>query len=318
MRLIAAVNSSLDAELAVRTIFEAPTVRSLSQQLETNTISAQELVSVHTLKKGIGIPLFCIHSAAGASWPYRAFGNYLDCQIIGIEQTLRDGEVEPQSISDMAKNYADRIQENYPSGPYNLVGWSFGGVLAHEIAIDLQRRRCVIGCLILLDAQPSLSSVAVPKSALKEQHILQEVLQLYRIDAHEQDEPLTFEQIEELVREQAAVEFPRYKQLLDLLVQNVTSNIALYRAHEPRVFDGDIVVFAAARDAIDRISFLADNWRPYTTGEVTVYSTDCTHQEMLTAESVSMYGKQLKDSLFLGANVNLKRPQTLPRLPRWH
>jgi thioesterase domain-containing protein len=119
-----------------------------------------------------------------------------------------------------------------------------------------------------------------------EQHILQEVLQLYRIGVHEQDEPLTFEQIEELVREQAAVEF-----------QNVISNIALYRAHEPGVFDGDIVIFSAARHAIDRISFLTDNWRPYITGEVTAHSTDCTHQEMLTAESVSMYGKQLKDSL---------------------
>ena len=130
--------------------------------------------------------------------------------------------------------------------------------------------------------------------------MLQEVLRFYRIGIPQQDEPLTYEQIEELVREQVPVEFSLHKQLLDLLVQNVTRNTALYRAHEPGIFDGNIVVFAAARDAIDRVSSLKDSWRPYVTGEVTVHSTECTHQEMLAAESVSMYGEQLKDSLGFG------------------
>src|SRR6202042_2844723 len=121
MRLIAAVNTSFDAAVAVRTVFEAPTVRSLSQQLQTNPISEEELVPVQTLKQGTGIPLFCIHSAGGASWPYRVLGNHLDCPIIGIQQVLQDGEAEPQSIRDMVKNYADRLQGVYPTGPYKLV-----------------------------------------------------------------------------------------------------------------------------------------------------------------------------------------------------
>ena len=100
---------------------------------------------------------------AGVSWPYRALGNYLDCPIIGIQQILQGEEAEPRSIRDMAKNYADRIQGAYPTGPYNLLGWSFGGVVAHELAIELHRRGCVIARLILLDAQPSIdSSVTLP------------------------------------------------------------------------------------------------------------------------------------------------------------
>ena len=168
MRVIAAVNTALDAHLAVRTVFEAPTVRSLSQRLGTDTDSVHEVVPVQILKNGTGVPLFCIHPGGGVSWPYQVLGNYLDCPIIGIQQILQGEEAEPRSIRDMAKNYADRIQGVYPTGPYNLLGWSFGGAVAHELAIELQRRGYVIARLVLLDAQPSIdSSVTEPNHAFR-------------------------------------------------------------------------------------------------------------------------------------------------------
>jgi len=296
MRLVAAINTSLDGGLSVPTVFEAPTVRSLSQRLRTDAIPVQEVVPVQTLKNGTGVPLFCIHPVGGVSWPYQALGNYLDCPIIGIQQTLEGEEAEPQSIHDMAKNYADRIQRVYPTGPYNLLGWSFGGVVAHELAIELQQRGCEIADLILLDAQPIMddSVTALPSHALGEKHILEEVLRFYRIGIPEQDGSLTYEQIEELVRERGAAEFLRYKQLLDLLVQNFNSNAARYRAHEPGVFDGDVTIFSAGRDESDRSWSLQQSWQPYVAGDVTVHSIDCTHDEMLTNESISAYGEQLK------------------------
>src|SRR6202000_3259166 len=121
-------------------------------------------------------------------------------------------KVNPGSVREMAKNYADRIQAFHPAGPYNLLGWSFGGIVAHEIAIELQRRGCAIERLILLDALPTAeTSVTVPTHVPVDRHRLDEILRFYRIDIPEQDESLTYEQIEELVRERAAAEFPRYK-----------------------------------------------------------------------------------------------------------
>jgi thioesterase domain-containing protein len=232
------------------------------------------------------------------SWAYQRLRNYLDCPIIGIQQTLRGEEAEPQSIRDMAKNYADRVQEVYPTGPYNLLGWSFGGVVAHELAIELQRRGCVIAHLILLDAQPRIdSSVTAPNHALVDQHTLAEVLRFYRIEIPEQDGSLTSEQMAELIRERAALEFPQQKQLLDWIVQNLDSNQALQLAHEPGVLDGNTIIFSAVRDESDRTSSPLQDWRPYVAGDITEYSIDCTHEEMLTAESLSLYGEQLKFSL---------------------
>ncbi|WP_122508846.1 non-ribosomal peptide synthetase, partial [Mycobacterium innocens] len=295
MRLIAAINTALDADLAVRSVFEAPTVASLSQWLRQDFISVQEIVPVQTLKQGTGVPLFCIHPGGGVTWPYQVVGNYLDCPIIGIQQIPQGAEAEPRSIRDMAENYADRIQGVCPAGPYHLLGWSFGGVVAHELAIELQRRGCSVACLILLDAQPTIdSSLTLPDSALGEKRILEDVVRFYRIIIPERDESRTYEQIEELVRERGAAEFPRYKQLLDLIVQNLNSDIALSRSHKPGVFDGDITIFAAVRDESDRNSSLLQSWRPYVAGDISVYPISCTHNEMLTTESLNMYGEQLR------------------------
>jgi thioesterase domain-containing protein len=231
------------------------------------------------------------------SWSYQALGDYLDCPIIGIQRNLHGEEAEPRSIREMAKNYADRIQGVYPTGPYNLLGWSFGGAVAHELAIELQRRGCIIARLILLDAQPSIdSNAAVPNHAAVEKQVLEEALRLYRIRMPEEAGSLSYEQVEELVREQGE-KFPRYKRFLDSIVQNFDSSFALQRAHEPAVFDGDIIIFSATGSDGNLNSSLRQSWQPYVTGDITEYSVDCTHQEMLSADSLSRFGQQVKYSL---------------------
>jgi len=81
MRVVAAINPALDTQLAVRTLFYAPSVRSLSEQLGKHD-SAVEVVPVEVLKEGTGAPLCCIHDGFGLSWSYRALSSYLDGPII--------------------------------------------------------------------------------------------------------------------------------------------------------------------------------------------------------------------------------------------
>ncbi|MCA2265613.1 non-ribosomal peptide synthase/polyketide synthase, partial [Mycobacterium marseillense] len=275
MRLIAAINTGLGADLPVRTLFDAPTVEALGQRLRTPTTDTDEVVPVQTLNQGAGgAPLFCVHPAGGVSWPYQVLGNHLDCPIIGIQQIPRNGDGGPGSIRAMAQTYADRIQDAHPDGPYHLLGWSFGGVVAHEVAIELQRRGCVVGSLILLDAQPGLDAAvdggtALPEHALGEQRVLEGG-------------------------------GPPSKPLVGQLLSNLNDNIELYRRHEPGCFEGDVTVFAAERDQGDdgdRGARLSRSWAPYASGDIRVHAVDSTHHEMLTAASVETYGEQLRDLL---------------------
>jgi thioesterase domain-containing protein len=199
----------------------------------------------------------------------------------------------------MAKNYADRIQSIHPDGPHNLLGWSYGGVIAHELAIELQSRGHATH-LFLLDAQPVIDgSMALRDYALDEAQVVKEILEFYGVTTPEPNESLAYEQIEDLIRQHEAIELDRHKDLLHLLLQNLNTNLALYRAHEPGVLEGNMTVFSATRDERDRGTHLRQRWRPYATGEVNVFEVDCTHNEMLTAESTGMYGKQLRRLLDL-------------------
>jgi thioesterase domain-containing protein/acyl carrier protein len=302
MRVIAAVNKSLDSHLAVRTLFDASSVRSLSQQLGRHA-SSVEIVPVETFKDGTGVPLFCIHPAGGISWPYRALGDYLDCPIIGIQQVPRGEQAEPGSVRSMAEGYADRLQALYLTGPYNLLGWSFGGVVAHELAIELRRRECAVQRLILLDSAPrDNDSIAVRNQAIDESQFLEIILRFIRIDIPEESKPLTYRIAEHLIRQREeamghALASKQVHEFLEFMVQNWEASIFLHSEHIPGVFDGDMVIFSAARRESDRSSSLLQSWRPYVAGDITEYSIDCIHEDMVTAESLSLYGQQLKFSL---------------------
>ncbi len=314
MRVIAAVNKTLDTRLAVRTLFFAPSVRSLSQQLDRDD-SAAEVVPIEVLKEGTGVPLCCIHDGFGLSWSYRALGNYVDCPIIGINQVPHDGEAEPASIRSMAARYADRLQALYPDGPYKLLGWSFGGVVAHELAIELRRRGCEVQRLVLLDATFvakviagfSAKRLVARSQALAESQVLEYILGSNGIDIPVQLGALTYRQAEELIQQREAVEFalpPRA--LFEFMVHSVNADQVYLMKHTPGVFDGDVVIFSAARSGLrtwspwqrllTRMAARShrQRWRRYVAGDITAHSVDCTHYEMLTERSLSMYGEQLK------------------------
>jgi hypothetical protein len=84
---------------------------------------------------------------------------------------------------------------------------------------------------------------------------------------------------------------------MELIVKNFNSSILFYRDHEAGVFHGDMIIFSAVRDESARSSFLERSWRPYVAGDITVHAIDCAHEEMLTTESLSMYGTHLSQLL---------------------
>jgi thioesterase domain-containing protein len=152
-----------------------------------------------------------------------------------------------------------------------LLGWSFGGVVAHQVAVELERRGGVVARLVLLDAEPHLNGHA--------------------------NQAVDKDQLHRLVRDhvdwEADGELATHEPLLDRMVENFDANVALYREHEAGVFRGDLVVFSAERDEPDRQAFLQRTWEPHVAGDVVVHPTDSTHQEMLTTEALSSYGEHL-------------------------
>jgi hypothetical protein len=96
------------------------------------------------------------------------------------------------------------------------------------------------------------------------------------------------------VVQRGITEFPRLKRLVDWLIHNLNGNVELQRAHEPRIYGGDMTIFVAAPSGSERSASFTQSWRPYVAGDITEYAVDCAHENMLTVESLSLYGEQLK------------------------
>ncbi|KAJ1991438.1 hypothetical protein H4R33_001359 [Dimargaris cristalligena] len=102
-------------------------------------------------------PLFLIHAASGLSLPY--FGMYpLDRPVYGItnpyfnEPVNKPNRREFKCMKTMARAYLRMIRRVQPRGPYLLGGWSFGGVLALEVARQLIGLDEVVSHVVLLDS----------------------------------------------------------------------------------------------------------------------------------------------------------------------
>src|SRR5690606_14487399 len=102
-----------------------------------------------------GEPVFFVHPVVGLAWGFSRLAEFVDADrpVYGLQSPALSGTEElPGSVREWAALYVDEIRRAHPGGPYHLVGWSMGGVIAHEMAVQLQRRGSAVGSLVLLDA----------------------------------------------------------------------------------------------------------------------------------------------------------------------
>ncbi|MYR60282.1 alpha/beta fold hydrolase, partial [Streptomyces sp. SID625] len=103
-------------------------------------------------------PLFAVHPAGGLAWCYAGLAARLGPgqPLYGIQaRGLGDDSPLPRTLEEQAADYTDRIREVQPHGPYRLLGWSVGGVLAHTVAVRLREAGERVDLLALLDAFPA-------------------------------------------------------------------------------------------------------------------------------------------------------------------
>merc|ERR1711872_414135 len=71
---------------------------------------------------------------------------------MGLQSPLYENSQPLTQIEDMAARYIEALQEVQPGGPYYLGGWSLGGVVAWEIAQQLQALGEEVGLLAVIDS----------------------------------------------------------------------------------------------------------------------------------------------------------------------
>ena len=99
-------------------------------------------------------PLFCIHPAIGLAWCYAGLSAHLgpDRPVWGVQSpaVTMPGE-RFSSITQRAHRYVEEIRRVQPRGPYHLLGYSVGGVIAHAMAVELRSLGEEVRVLAMID-----------------------------------------------------------------------------------------------------------------------------------------------------------------------
>ena len=152
-QMLAAVRRATGRALPIATLVVAPTIVRLAAVIvgEGKEGAQPNLVS---MRAGRGRPLFMLHSITGSIMECLTLAGTLqsDRPVYGLQARGLDGDDAPQRrVEDMARVYIEQMRMVQPSGPYALVGYSFGGLVAFEIAQQLIAAGEKIELLCLLD-----------------------------------------------------------------------------------------------------------------------------------------------------------------------
>jgi amino acid adenylation domain-containing protein len=153
MRLISQINALCGKTLPLNTLFSTPTIEQLAKFLHQEQESATWRSLVPLQPQGSKPPFFCIHEVIGNAIYCQRMARYLpDQPLYGLQPVGLEGKQLPHTqIEQMAAHYIKEMQTIEPNGPYFLGGYSFGGLVAFEIAQQLQAQGKKIALLALFD-----------------------------------------------------------------------------------------------------------------------------------------------------------------------
>ncbi|GHH35659.1 non-ribosomal peptide synthetase [Streptomyces candidus] len=280
-RLVTRVRTTLGAELTIGTLFQAQTPASLAAQLDAGNAASDHALDLLLPLRATGdrTPLFAFHPAGGISWCYSGLLSRLDPgqPVYGLQARGLSGDPDvslPATMEEMAAEYIDALRTVRPHGPYRLLGWSVGGVLAHTVAVKLQEAGEEVELLALLDAYPSdqWRDSAIPAET-------DALTALLRMAGYDRTDELTREDVLATLHREGSALAGLPDRTLSAVVDIVVNNARLMRAHEHRRFEGDVLFFtAAAPRAEDWLTSRA--WDPYIGGRLINRDLDCLHPEL--------------------------------------
>ncbi|MGW3949483.1 condensation domain-containing protein [Streptomyces sp. NPDC004752] len=276
-RLASRVRSVLGVELAMQRLFESPTVAGLVGRLDDGTLDS--LAALLPLRaEGNLAPVFLLPPIGGLSWSYARFLPYLPkgSPVYGLQATQFAGEAaRPASVRELAETYLEQIRSVCPQGRYSLMGWSFGGVVAQEIAVMSEAAGINVRNLVLLDAVPAVHR---PKVS---QELSEEELEAITESIHGSGGGASGELTESVFRELSAV---------------AEHCLGLLRCHRSRVYGGSAVSFETEETGPER-DRVGVRWGDLAGRGVETHLLDCRHEEVMDAAVVRRTGPVIAEAM---------------------
>ena len=146
------LNAAFAVELPIDLLYHTRTVQGLAARIDGGVALSGEVFEVVDLAPGAEPPVFWLPPAYGLSLAYRPIVEALPGRAtlaLDLPQPPKIGG-QPATVEALGTAALRAIRARQPQGPVTLVGWSFGGVLAYEVARQLGSDG--VSCLVVLDS----------------------------------------------------------------------------------------------------------------------------------------------------------------------
>ncbi|MBZ4423289.1 non-ribosomal peptide synthetase, partial [Myxococcus sp. RHSTA-1-4] len=301
MRMMSLIRERLGRSLPVVSLFQSGTLEELAARLREAPGHLSPLVPLTT--GGSRRPFFCVHPVSGNVLPYlelaRALGPeqpFYAFQSPGIE-----GERAPlETVEALAARYVEELRTVQPSGPYRLGGWSLGGVVAFEMARQLEQRGERVEQLVLIDAyafdQRPPEGAGESWLAARFVEFTARLVELPVPELREEDVPggdTLLERLLEAGRSAGVLARGVGLEQLRTLYRVFESNLRALWRYQPGAYGGRVTLVRASETQVP--TGPDGGWAGLAAGGVEVHEIPGDHHSLLHAPAVETLARKLQE-----------------------
>ncbi|MDC3955568.1 non-ribosomal peptide synthetase/type I polyketide synthase [Polyangium jinanense] len=300
--LMTAVERQFGLKLPIAALLQAPTPAALAQRIRDRSAPGPWSPAVTIQPRGRGRPFFFVHPIVGTVMVYVPLARLLgtDRPFYGLQASgLLDDLAPLNSVEALAERYVEAIRAIQPEGPYLLGGWSFGGLVAIEMAAQLVEQGQEVSFLAVLDtASPDTLQDEAPMNSLDTLLRMAEGLggpiasaELDGLDA-EQRVAHVFERIR-------ALEIFPAELGVERLLTHIDAHLSAGLRYRPRL-PCRMDLFRATESAGNsgqHTSHFGDAWRAYSSRPVECHDVPGTHYTLVREPHVTVLAERLRGCL---------------------
>lgn len=308
VRLMSQVREVYGQSLPMSALLEHRTLAEFTNMVAMPKKPPKKPGPISIVSSGTGLPLFCIHPVGGNILCYADLAQEFEGErpVLGLQARGLDGEAEPlSSIPEMAAEYLSQIKTVQTSGPYLLMGWSMGGMIAFEIARQLELLDEPVRLLGMVDTPAPQDPKSATANQLDEAQMLVDFLRDLSGSPTPDLLPVSTNELRQLPIAQQHERIFAAAQQMKLLPQDFREEtffalIKVFRANAqamlsyiPEEIRGNICLFQA-QEAIEGFSNSYSAWAALTKGQLENIPIPGNHFDLIYPPHVKIFVSVLK------------------------
>lgn len=305
VKMMRMIEKQTGVRLPLATLYEHSTVEKMAAQLAANYQEGDDDCLVPIRAQGSRTPFYFVHGALGnvLGLPLLVKHLHPEQPIFGLRAKDLTGKGKMQdNIEAVAASYVAAILRQNPDGPYILMGYCFGGLVAFEMARQMQRLGKTVKKLIVIDTEAN--NVQEPDAAFARRFHLWKKFALrksYDVSYFLKDpkEKIRYEKLklmESLVKTKRNIVGPRNDSFY-IAAELESRCIAISKTYRITPYDGDMYLVRAGK----RIRYTEDKkflgWLPFVKGEIFIYDVPGIHSEIFAFENSPTTAEMLQRCL---------------------